>query len=479
MNYQLINVNELTSFERRDLRSSVIEKLHERIKSGYNPARPISVVLQNDKYIVADGNHRLKVLKELNIESVPCVIREGNIYSISIECNNDEDTYAPEDLFDKLSTISKLKLDKLTQEEIGEILKMSRENISHYGILINKIATNILNKCKLIQNGRVAEIATNVAFNFTIGWFRNSGLYELNDYYQNKIIDRFIIDKCNWNNSKVQQETSKYKLYIEMIDYAQNNIQDRSKLEDVIDIINNDTYKSFYQLIDKINDINKGSRNKLICGDSVIELEKLDDASIDLVITDPPYGVNYISNKSKYSEHVTKEGLLNDDDTAVEILDKVCEVLSRKTKENSHLYFFIDWKNYSKFEAIISKYFILKTPIVWYKADGGIGDLHYDWINGTEIIIYCIKGKKPVNKRRVNVIQEGRLSSDKMIHPTQKPELLINAILEVSANKHDLFCDPFMGSGSHIAAAKKYGCNYVGIELDKTFFEKAKNNING
>ncbi len=84
MKYQLINVNELTSFERRDLRSSVIEKLHERIKSGYNPARPITVVLQNDKYVVADGNHRLKVLKELNYQTVPCVIREGNIYSISI-----------------------------------------------------------------------------------------------------------------------------------------------------------------------------------------------------------------------------------------------------------------------------------------------------------------------------------------------------------------------------------------------------------
>ena len=478
MEYQLINVNELTQFERRDLRSSVIEKLHERIKSGYNPARPITVVMQNGNYIVADGNHRLKVLKELGIKNVPCVIREGNIYSISIDCNNDEDTYAPEDLFDKLNTILQLKNDGLTQDEIAEILKIDRSYVPRFNNIVNKIVTQVLDKCKSIQAGRVTNNVTDVTFNFTEGWFRNSGLYELNEHYQNKIIDRFIIDKCNWNNSKVQQETAKYKLYIEMVQYAENNIQDRSKLEDVISIINNDTYKSLNQLIDKINDINKGSRNKLICGDSVIELEKLDDASIDLVITDPPYGINYISNKSKYSEHVTKEGLINDDDTAVEILDKVCEVLSRKTKADSHLYFFIDWKNYSKFESIIAKYFTLKTPIVWYKADGGIGDLQYDWINGTEIIIYCIKGKKPVNKRRVNVIQEGRLSSDKMIHPTQKPESLINTILEVSANKHDLFCDPFMGSGSHVAAAKKYGCNYVGIELDKTFFEKAKNNIN-
>jgi len=468
----------LTAFERRDLRSSVIEKLHERIKSGYNPARPITVVLQNGKYIVADGNHRLKVLQKLNIESVPCVIRDGNIYSISIECNNDEDTYAPEDLFDKLNTINQLKNDGLTQEEISEILKIDRSFIPRFNNISYKIVTTVLDKCKNIQEGRVTNNVTNVTFNFTEGWFRNSGLYDLDEHYQNKIIDRFITDKCNWNNTKVQQETSKYKLYMEMISYAENNIQDLSKLEDIKTIINNDTYKSLNQLIDKINDINKGSRNKLICGDAIIELEKLDDASIDLVITDPPYGINYKSNFSKYSEHVTKEGLENDDDIAVEILDKVCEVLSRKTKADSHLYFFIDWKNYSKFESIIGNYFTLKTPIIWYKSDAGIGDLQYDWINGTEIIIYCIKGKKPVNKRRVNVIQEGRLSSDKMIHPTQKPESLINAILEVSGNKHDLFCDPFMGSGSHVSAAKKFGCNYIGIELDKTFFEKAKNNIN-
>lgn len=64
-----------------------------------------------------------------------------------------------------------------------------------------------------------------------------------------------------------------------------------------------------------------------------------------------------------------------------------------------------------------------------------------------------------------------------MIHPTQKPEDLITEILTVSANKYDIFCDPFMGSGSHIRAAKKYGCNYIGIELDENMFNRAKAHI--
>ena len=79
--------------------------------------------------------------------------------------------------------------------------------------------------------------------------------------------------------------------------------------------------------------------------DCMSYMATLPDKAFELAIVDPPYGINYKSNFSKYSEHVTKEGLENDDDTAIVIFDKVCEVLNRKTKADSHLYFFIDWKN--------------------------------------------------------------------------------------------------------------------------------------
>ena len=478
MEYKLIETEKLIQFERRDIRESVLEKLRERISLGFNPARPLSLIFKDNNYIVADGNHRLLVCKELGIKQIPCIIRDGNLFSISIECNNDEDTYAPEDLFDKLKTIQILRDQGYTQEQIGEVLGVTRVIVSQFIVLINKIATNIIDLCKNYQIGRVANNATNVANNFTEGWFRNSGLYNLNEYYQLKTINSFIDDKCNWSNTKLNTETSKYKMWQEMQKYTIDNLHDQDKIQDIIDSIKNGAFKNENQLKSKIELLNQGSKNKLINGDSIIELEKLDDGIIDLVITDPPYGIEYKSNFSNYKDTITKTGLMNDDKNAIKIFDSVCEILNKKTKEDAHLYFFIDWKNYSEFKNIASKYFTIKTPIVWYKSNAGIGDLEYDWINGTEIILYCIKGQKPVNKRRVNVIQENRLSSSQMIHPTQKPESLINEILEVSANKHDLFCDPFMGSGSHIRAAKNYGCNYIGIELNSEMFNKAKNYIN-
>jgi DNA modification methylase len=221
--------------------------------------------------------------------------------------------------------------------------------------------------------------------------------------------------------------------------------------------------------------INENIKN----GDSLEILESLEDGCIDIVLTDPPYGINYVSNRSIFDESITKRGLLNDGkEEAFELLDKTCKILSRKTAENSHLYFFCSWNVFSSFESIIGKYFTIKTPIVWDKGNKGSGDLENDWGNQTEIIIYCVKGKKLVNSRRGNIISVPRLHTSKMVHPTQKPEELIKQILEISYLQGDFVVDPFMGSGSTIKACNFIGAKSLGIELDNEMFNIANNYIN-
>jgi len=215
-------------------------------------------------------------------------------------------------------------------------------------------------------------------------------------------------------------------------------------------------------------------------GDSLEILESLENGCIDVVLTDPPYGISYKSNRSMFDEAITKRGLLNDGkDEAFELLDKTCEILQRKTADNAHLYFFCSWNVFSYFESIISKYFTIKTPIVWDKGNKGSGDLENDWGNQTELIIYCVKGKKLVNTRRGNIINVSRLHTSKMVHPTQKPTELLKQILEVSAVNGDFIVDPFMGSGSTIKASNELGFKSLGIELDKEMFNIANNFING
>ena len=217
----------------------------------------------------------------------------------------------------------------------------------------------------------------------------------------------------------------------------------------------------------------------IINGDSLQILESLEDGCIDVVLTDPPYGISYKSNRSMYDDAITKRGLLNDGkDEAFNLLEKTCKVLSRKSADNSHLYFFCSWNVFSDFERIISKYFTIKTPLVWDKGNKGSGDLENDWGNQTELVIYCTKGKKLINNRRGNVLNVSRLHTSKMVHPTQKPVELLKQILEVSILEGDFVVDPFMGSGSTIKACNILNIKSLGIELDKEMFITANNFIN-
>ncbi len=253
-------------------------------------------------------------------------------------------------------------------------------------------------------------------------------------------------------------------------------------MDEVIRLIEADTFRSEAQLRQKIADLNAEASNRLVCGDALQVLADIPDASIDLVITDPPYGIEYRSNRSQYEGHVTRRGIENDGlDEALSLFDKTCELLAGKTKADAHLYIFVGWQTEPQFRAIVEKHgFTVRNLLIWDKGNHGPGDLDYAWGNRYEMIIYATKGSRKLNKRTGDIISVPRLSADKMIHPTQKPVELIRVLLEASARKADTVCDPFMGSGSTIKAAKEFGgLNYIGVELDREMFERARAFIGG
>jgi hypothetical protein len=86
-------------------------------------------------------------------------------------------SYAEEDLFDHLDFIADLREDE-TQAEIAERLGWSESKVNQYSRLLNEILTEVLNLAKSRQKGRVRSNLTTVRF--TEGWFRTSGLYDLN-----------------------------------------------------------------------------------------------------------------------------------------------------------------------------------------------------------------------------------------------------------------------------------------------------------
>lgn len=215
--------------------------------------------------------------------------------------------------------------------------------------------------------------------------------------------------------------------------------------------------------------------SNLICGDAVAELSKLADASIDCVVTDPPYGIDYQSNRRTATEKLDK--IDNDNTDAFALLANVCEVLKAKVKPDSHLYFFTSWKVYCEFETVISDYFDIKNLIVWDKMNHGTGDLDGNFAEQHELIIFATTGRRILNgPRPINIISYPR--ETELEHPNEKPVGLMERLIATSTNIGELVCDPFMGSGSTCVAAKKLDRKYVGIDIEQSYVDMAQRKIN-
>ncbi len=104
---------------------------------------------------------------------------------LGIQANEDENTYAPMDVFDWLEIIGKLRDEGYKQKQIAEIIGWStKQHVSYYYQILDKVSTDVLDYCKRHQKDRVDKKSTSVDFNFTEGWFRESGIYALPKYYK-------------------------------------------------------------------------------------------------------------------------------------------------------------------------------------------------------------------------------------------------------------------------------------------------------
>lgn len=205
----------------------------------------------------------------------------------------------------------------------------------------------------------------------------------------------------------------------------------------------------------------------IVNGDCIEEMEKLADGSVDCVVTDPPYGIEYVSNRRTVESEVIKpvanDGLAD----ALALWENACKVLSRKMKDNSHIYIFTSWKVYPQFAEITGKYFRIKNCLIWRKNNHGTGDLEGNYSEQYEMIIFATKGNRKLNGGRdSNVLEFDKVASASLVHSCEKPVDLLEFLIEKSSDIGEMVIDPFAGSGSTLVAAKNKNRQYWGCELD-------------
>jgi len=200
--------------------------------------------------------------------------------------------------------------------------------------------------------------------------------------------------------------------------------------------------------------------NEVVCLDWQTAVKQLPDHCIDLVVTDPPYGINYQTRKKKHKK------IIGDDNLSW--LPNWVSELKRICKPDAHLYIFCSWHNVDIFKKEVGALFNIKNILIWEKNNHGIGDLQGDYAPMYEMILFCSNGKKKLNGGRdANVLKVRKMPTDN--HPTEKPVNLIAYLIEKSSQKGEIVLDTFAGSYSTARAAVETGRNFICFEIDANY----------
>lgn len=222
------------------------------------------------------------------------------------------------------------------------------------------------------------------------------------------------------------------------------------------------------------------SNYKLYQGDCLEVMKNIEDGSVDLIITDPPYKT-ITGGDSNGANSERPKGMLRGNrklfkHQKMNISDWMPEIY-RVLKEGSHCYVFTNSLNLQEMlNEAIKAGFKMHNLLVWEKNNCTPSQFY---MKNCEYVLFLRKGKaKWINNigDSKTVHKFNNIIGNKL-HPTEKPVNLLEYYLLNSSEPNDIVFDPFMGSGSMGEAAIKNNRQFIGIELDEKYFNVAKQRI--
>ena len=205
-------------------------------------------------------------------------------------------------------------------------------------------------------------------------------------------------------------------------------------------------------------------------GDCLEVMRQIADCSIDLILTDPPYGIDLTPQREKGKFKNTK--VINDD--TLEWLPKIVNELYRVSKNT--VLVFCGWQNVDKFKIEFEKNFTIKNILVWDKDWFGIGN---NYRPNYELCLLCCKTNVTTkSKNKSNILKYRRVAPQKLLHSCEKPIALLEDLITELSSEGDIVLDCFMGSGSTGVACMNTRRKFIGIELDSNYFNIAESRIN-
>lgn len=220
-------------------------------------------------------------------------------------------------------------------------------------------------------------------------------------------------------------------------------------------------------------------------GDCLEVIKEIPNKSVDLIIIDPPYNINYC----EFDKNIIDYNIL-------------CKEFKRILKDNGGLIVFQGWSNVCKTKEIIEQYFKLKDWIIYDRIKGR--GTRKSLVSTREDILWFVNNEKEytynkipskIKKKTMGMGEKNGCeyralsnvwtdispivpwSKERTKHPTQKPVELLARCIKLWSDSENVILDCFMGSGTTGVACKILNRNFIGIEINEEYFEIAQNRI--
>lgn len=223
---------------------------------------------------------------------------------------------------------------------------------------------------------------------------------------------------------------------------------------------------------------------RMIRGDALAVLRDLPDASVDAVITDPPYSSggrreNARSIRTSMVRRVEDDLWIAGDAMSTTGFVWTMRVLAMEARRvltpGGHFLAFIDWRMYPNLVGAIESADLRQHPtIVWDKTQFGMGAV---FRNQHEWIVHFTVGPaaEPARRDMPNVLRHQPVRDGE--HPTQKPVALMRDLVSVVCRRGGTVLDPFAGAGTTGIAAVIEGRDFIGVELTEHYHRVAEDRI--
>lgn len=217
-------------------------------------------------------------------------------------------------------------------------------------------------------------------------------------------------------------------------------------------------------------------------GSCVEILPKLDEHMADLILSDPPFGIN--ADKGGFRQRTVQHHNYEDTpENARNLYQAILLEGFRVAKPTANILLFCDIDMFMMLREMAGRvgWTPFRTPIIWQKSHSeGMAPWQGKGFRRTyEMIFYATKGQRGLITSPVDILDHRRVPKQERLHAAQKPLDLLTRLIECSTLPGDFVLDPCCGSGAVVRAAKDAKRRGLGIEVDQTFFNTAMSFVHG